>query len=183
MAERCDQAKMTTSSPRRPAAFLDRDGVLNIDHGYVSRRADFTWVAGAVEAVRLLNRAGFAVIVVTNQSGIARGLYSEADMHALHAYMSEALASAGAHIDAYYYCPFHPQAVDERYRAADHADRKPNPGMILRAAADLSLDLGASFLIGDRDSDIEAARRAGIPGYLFDGGDLARFVAPLIATS
>lgn len=167
----------------RAAAFLDRDGVLNVDHGYVSKPEDFTWIDGAVKAVRCLNQAGFAAVVVTNQSGIARGYYSQDDMHALHAFMRTQLVKAGAVIDAFYHCPYHPDAVSELYRAADHPDRKPNPGMILRAARDLQLDLAASFLIGDKDSDIEAARRAGIPGYFFKGGNLADFVRTLLPSA
>lgn len=165
----------------RPAVFLDRDGVLNIDHGYVSSRDNFTWVEGAIEAVKAFNDSGFATVVVTNQSGIGRGYYSLSDMHQLHRFMDEELAIAGAKIEAYYYCPYHPEAEIEDYRAINHPDRKPNAGMILRAVADLGLDLSRSFLIGDRDSDIEAARRAGMPGHLFTGGNLSVFAASCLA--
>ena len=162
-------------------AFLDRDGVLNIDHGYVSRKEDFVWVDGAVAALRRLHQAGYAVIVVTNQSGIGRGYYSEADMHALHAFMNMELERAGARIDAFYYCPFHPEAEIAVWRAADHPDRKPNPGMILRAMADFSLDPQKCFLIGDRDSDIAAAQRARIAAYHFTGGNLDDVVATILS--
>lgn len=170
-----------TQQGLRKAAFLDRDGVLNVDHGYVCRKEDFVWVDGAVSAISALNRAGFATVVVTNQSGIARGFYTLADMHALHAFMDCELASHAARIDAYYFCPYHPDAEIAEFRAADHPDRKPNPGMILRAARDLALDLRESFLIGDKDSDIEAARRAGVTGYLFSGGNLADFLRAAVA--
>jgi D-glycero-D-manno-heptose 1,7-bisphosphate phosphatase len=163
-------------SPPRPALFLDRDGVLNEDRGYVSRWEDFAWVPGAREAVAAFNRAGWLVIVVTNQSGVGRGYYTEADMHALHARMGEELARAGGHIDAFYFAPHHPEAPVESYRHPDPPDRKPNPGMILRALSEWSIDRACSVLVGDKTSDMEAATRAGIRGLLFQGGDLKRFL-------
>lgn len=164
----------------RKCAFLDRDGVLNIDHGYVHRTEDIQVVEGAPEAVRRLNEAGYLVIVVTNQSGIGRGYYDEAAMHAVHAHLNAAFAEAGAHIDAFYYCPFHPKAKVEAFAHPDHPDRKPNPGMILRAIKDWTVDPSGSFLIGDKPSDLEAAQRAGIPGQHFTGGNLDAFVAALL---
>ena len=161
----------------RPALFLDRDGVLNEDQGYVHRWEDFHWIAGAREAVAAFNRAGWLVIVVTNQSGVGRGYYTEADMHALHKHMSKDLAAVGGHIDAFYHAPDHPDAKLETYRHPDPPDRKPNPGMILRALQDWPIDREASLLIGDKPSDLEAALRAGIRGVLFEGGDLKRFLA------
>lgn len=166
---------------KRKAAFLDRDGVLNIDHGYVHRVEDLQIVTGAPEAVKRLNRAGYLVIVVTNQSGIGRGYYDEAAMHAVHAHMTAAFSEAGAHIDAFYYCPFHPRAKVAAFAHPDHPDRKPNPGMILRGMADWSVQPAGSFLIGDKISDLDAARAAGIPGHLFKGGDLDAFVAGILA--
>jgi len=164
------------SPPLRPCLFLDRDGVLNEDRGYVHRWEDFVWVDGAREAVAAFNRAGWLVIVVTNQSGIGRGYYTEADMHALHARMQEDLAAAGARIDAFYHAPQHPQAADAAYRHPDPPLRKPNPGMILQALADWPIDRPASILIGDKASDLEAAQRAGVKGVLFEGGDLMAFL-------
>lgn len=161
----------------RPALFLDRDGVLNEDHGYVHSWADFHWVRGAREAVAAFNRAGWLVFVVTNQSGIGRGYYTEAAMHALHARMAAALAEAGGWIDAVYYCPQHPDATLQAYRHPDPPDRKPNPGMILRAMADWPVDRAGSILVGDKPADIEAAARAGVRGLLFPGGDLGAFLA------
>ena len=160
----------------RPALFLDRDGVLNEDRGYVSRWEDFHWIAGAKETVAAFNRAGWLVIVVTNQSGVGRGYYTEDDMHGLHTRMGEDLAAAGAHIDAFYYAPQHPEAPMKAYRHPDPPLRKPNPGMILQALADWPIDAQASLLIGDKPSDLEAAERAGIRGVLFEGGDLAEFL-------
>jgi D-glycero-D-manno-heptose 1,7-bisphosphate phosphatase len=116
------------------------------------------------------------VIVVTNQSGVGRGYYSEADMHALHARMSAELAEAGARIDAFYFAPHHPQAPVSAYRHPDPPDRKPNPGMILRALKDFPIDRARSVLVGDKPSDMEAATRAGVRGLLFTGGDLFDFL-------
>ncbi len=161
----------------RPALFLDRDGVLNEDPGYVHRWEDFRWIPGAKATVAAFNRAGWLVIVVTNQSGIGRGYYTEAAMHALHARMAQDLAAMGGHIDAFYHAPQHPDATLDVYRHPDPPDRKPNPGMILRALAEWPIDRGASLLVGDKPSDLEAALRAGIKGVLFEGGDLRAFLA------
>jgi D-glycero-D-manno-heptose 1,7-bisphosphate phosphatase len=160
----------------RPALFLDRDGVLNEDQGYVHRWDDFRWIEGAREAVAAFNQAGWLVIVVTNQSGVGRGYYTEDDMHALHGRMTEELAQAGGHIDAFYHAPQHPEAAVEAYRHPDPPDRKPNPGMILRALAEWPIDRERSVLIGDKVSDMEAATRAGVRGVLFPGGNLVDFL-------
>lgn len=165
-----------TDIPARPALFLDRDGVLNEDQGFVHRWEDFRWIAGARETVAAFNRAGWLVIVVTNQSGVGRGYYTEEDMHALHTRMAEDLAQAGGHIDAFYFAPHHPESPDDAYRHPDPPDRKPNPGMILRALADWPVDRERSILVGDKASDVEAAERAGIRGLLFPGGDLKAFL-------
>lgn len=163
-------------SQLRPALFLDRDGVLNEDRGYVAHWDHFRWIPGAKAAVAAFNRAGWLVIVVTNQSGVGRGYYTEAEMHALHRRMSEELARGGARIDAFYFAPHHPEAVSEAYRHPDPPDRKPNPGMILRAMSDWPIDRDRSVLVGDKRSDMEAAERAGVRGLLFTGGDLERFL-------
>lgn len=160
----------------RPALFLDRDGVLNADHGYVHRWEDFQWVTGAKDAIRAFNQAGWLVFVVTNQSGIGRGYYTEADMHALHVQMAEDLAKAGGRIDAIYFAPQHPDAEIEAYRHPDPPDRKPNPGMLLRAFAEWPVDRERSLMVGDKPADMEAASRAGVRGVLFTGGDLAAFL-------
>ncbi|MEO8811921.1 MAG: HAD family hydrolase [Caulobacteraceae bacterium] len=174
-------------APPRPArraldaVILDRDGVLNVDHGYVGEIGRLEWIAGARRAVRRLNEAGVLAIVATNQSGVARGLFDEAAVERLHEAMRADLAAEGARIDAFYVCPFHPEAVVERYRHPDHPDRKPNPGMIRRALADFAVDPARAVMVGDRQRDLEAARRAGIAGVLFDGGDLDRLVRRLMA--
>jgi D-glycero-D-manno-heptose 1,7-bisphosphate phosphatase len=161
-----------TLTAARPAAFFDRDGVFNVDTGYTHKVEGVEWIAGGPEAVRRLNDLGYLVIVVTNQSGIGRGYYDEAAMHAVHDALRAHLAQAGGHIDAIYFAPHHEEAVHDHYRHPDPPDRKPNPGMLLRAMADFAIDREASFLIGDKESDLEAARRAGVRGYLFEGGDL-----------
>jgi D-glycero-D-manno-heptose 1,7-bisphosphate phosphatase len=169
--------EVASANPLRPALFLDRDGVLNEDQGYVHRWEDFRWIPGAKAAVAAFNRAGWLVIVVTNQSGVGRGYYTEAAVHALHERMSQDLAAAGGHIDAFYHAPQHPDAALEAYRHPDPPDRKPNPGMILRALSEWPVDRSASLLIGDKRSDIEAALRAGLRGVLFEGGNLEQFLA------
>ena len=114
--------------------------------------------------------------MVTNQSGVGRGYYSEADVQALHAQMSADLAKIAARVDAFYYCPQHPDAVDDRYRHPDPPNRKPNPGMLLEAIAQWPIDLSRSIMVGDKDGDVEAGRRAGVRGLKFDGGNLETFL-------
>jgi D-glycero-D-manno-heptose 1,7-bisphosphate phosphatase len=164
---------------RLAGVILDRDGVLNRDHGYVGEVARLDWMPGAMRAVRRLNEAGLVVIVATNQSGVARGLFDMAAVETLHLAMQADLAVEGARVDAFYVCPFHPEAKVAAYAHPDHPDRKPNPGMILRALADWSIDPARALMIGDTERDLEAARRAGIRGVLFPGGDLDAFVRAL----
>ncbi|CAD5373653.1 D-glycero-beta-D-manno-heptose-1,7-bisphosphate 7-phosphatase [Rubrivivax sp. A210] len=152
---------MRRTNGLRPGAFIDRDGVLNRDLGYVSRAADFHWLPGAVAALRRLQQAGLALVVVTNQSGIARGFYTEADFDDLTAHMRAELAREGVLLDGVYACPHLPQAVVAAY-ARECDCRKPRPGLILRAAAELGIDLAASCLFGDKTSDIAAGRAAGV---------------------
>ena len=161
------------------AAFLDRDGVLIVDSGYPHKAEDLVFIDAAAAAIRRLRHAGFHIVVVTNQSGVARGLFTLDQMHAFHTLMRERLAADGADIDAIYTCPYLPDAPVAEFSHPNHPDRKPNPGMVLRAIADLDLDPDRSILIGDKDSDMEAARRAGVTGARFHGGDLDAFVAML----
>lgn len=145
----------------RPAAFLDRDGVINIDHGYVYRWEDFAYVPGAVDALRRLQAAGYALVIVTNQSGVARGYYDEAAIKTLHDALREDLAAQGVTLDAIEHCPHLPDAQVARY-AVDCDCRKPAPGMILRSARTLGIDLAASLMFGDKPSDVDAGRAAGV---------------------
>lgn len=149
----------TLTAPNRAAVFLDRDGTLNEDRGYVYSRDQFVWIPGAVEAIRALNDAGLFVVVVTNQAGVGHGFYSETDVLMLHRFMENEMEPYGARVDAWYYCPFHPEGRVEEYRV-DAACRKPRAGMLLDAAKAHALDLSKSWLVGDKVSDIEAGRRA-----------------------
>jgi D-glycero-D-manno-heptose 1,7-bisphosphate phosphatase len=161
---------------RRRAAFLDRDGVLNVDRGYVGRIEQFEWIDGARAAIRRLNALGFLVFVVTNQSGVARGYFEEADVEALHAHMQAELAAIGARVDAFRYCPFLPGAPVARYDRESPL-RKPAPGMLLELIERFAVERAGSFMVGDKASDMAAARAAAIEGLLFRGGNLDAFIA------
>ena len=159
---------------QRPAVFLDRDGVLNVDHGYVHRPDQIEWIVGAKEAIKQFNDAGYFVFVVSNQAGVARGYYSEADVRALHAWMAGELQLIGAHVDQFEYCPDHPDGTVARYRRMSDR-RKPAAGMLLDCMARWQVDKSKSFLIGDKATDLKSAQAAGFPGYLFTGPDLLAF--------
>ncbi|MEJ2575668.1 MAG: HAD family hydrolase, partial [Gammaproteobacteria bacterium] len=153
---------------RRPAVFLDRDGTLNADTGYLHRVEDFRWMPGAREAVRYLNGRGYLVFVVTNQSGIGRGYYGEADVERLHRWMQGQLAALEAHIDDFRYCPHHPEATLPSYRQTCDC-RKPAAGMLLDLMAAWPVDRAHSVVIGDKASDMAAAAAAGLRGVLYEG--------------
>ena len=148
---------------RRRAVFLDRDGTINVEKEYLHRAEEFVFIPGAPEAIRLLNEAGFLVIVVTNQSGIGRGYYDEAALDRLHAHMDSELARVGAVVDAYYFCPHHPETGCDC--------RKPRPGMLLRAQQEIGIDLEKSYMVGDRYIDVETAHAAGTRSVLVMSGD------------
>ena len=151
------------------ALFLDRDGVINEEVGYLSRREDVRFLPGLVPLCRAAQRLGYKLVVVTNQSGIARGLYSEADFTALMEWMREELRRDGVMLDAVYHCPYHPEHGVGAYRR-EHEDRKPSPGMLRRAALELDLDLSRSVMVGDRCSDVAAANAAGLwQAFLLQG--------------
>lgn len=160
---------------RRPAVFFDRDGVLNHDSGYTFEPSKLQWIDGARQAVKAVNDAGYFAFVVSNQSGVARGLYEESHVQALHRWMADDMASLGAHIDAFEYCPDHPEGTVERYRRVSDR-RKPAPGMITDLLGRFRVNADASILIGDKEGDLEAARAAGLKGHLFPGGSLEAFV-------
>ena len=164
---------------RRPAVFLDRDGTLNHDTGYVYRSADFRWLPGAVNAIRRLNDSGYYVFVVTNQSGVARGIYDETAIRDLHRWMNEELRAAGARIDDMRYCPHHPQGSIAAYRTACSC-RKPAAGMLLDLMNVWPVIREASVMIGDKESDAAAGRAAGIAAAIVPAGGLERFVEQLL---
>jgi len=145
----------------RRAVFLDRDGVINVDHGYVHRVDDFCFVPGSAQAMQRLSAAGWRLVVVTNQSGIARGLYTADDYDRFTAHLQDELRAVGVSLDAVHSCPHLPDATLAAYRRACDC-RKPGPGMLLRAARELSIDLGASVMVGDRLTDVLAGRAAGV---------------------
>jgi len=165
---------------REAAVFLDRDGVIVEDPGHLHRPEDLRVLPGAVESIRELRRAGFKVIVVTNQSAVARGLLTEQDLAALHASMAEQLARGGAMLHDILYCPHHPEGLGAYAIACEC--RKPAPGMLLAAQARHGLDLARSFLVGDQLSDVAAAHRAGCRPILVrppGGGNLRSAAGPL----
>lgn len=164
----------------RPAVFFDRDGVINADLGYVGDASRFALLPGAAEGLRAAAGAGALCFLVTNQSGVARGFYTEEDVRALHAHMAEMLARNGARFDDIRHCPHLPEAPLAAYRL-NCACRKPKPGMILDLMARWPVDPARSVLIGDKPSDIAAARAAGIRGVLYAGGPLAEAVRAALA--
>lgn len=170
-----------TGATRR-AAFLDRDGIINVDTGYPHRPDELTLTPTAATAIARLNRAGCLAIVVTNQSGVARGLFDLAAVDRFHAAIQDRLGPRGGRIDAFYVSPYHPAGIVPRY-AIEHPDRKPGPGMILRAMREWNVDPARAILFGDRGSDVEAATRAGIPAerLVSDIGDLDAAVAGWLA--
>lgn len=166
--------------PPRKAVFLDRDGVVNIDHGYVHRIDQFEFLDGIFDLVRQARALGYAVVIVTNQAGIGRGLYTEQDYQVLTAWMQAEFVHQGAPIDRVYHCPDHPEQGLGDYRR-DSPLRKPNPGMLLLAAQELNLALAESVMVGDRGSDIVAGQRAGVARTIRVGRAVAHDDIPAVA--
>jgi D-glycero-D-manno-heptose 1,7-bisphosphate phosphatase len=154
---------------RRQAVFLDRDGTVNQDIGYLYRKEDLEFIPNAPEAIKLFNNCLFKVVVITNQAGVARGFYREADVRRLHELINQELRKYEAYIDAFYFCPHHPTAGVGRYRV-DCDCRKPKPGLILKAAQEHNLELSQSFMIGDKMDDVRAGRNAGVQSLLVKTG-------------
>jgi D-glycero-D-manno-heptose 1,7-bisphosphate phosphatase len=173
--EMSDGAPSRRALPRR-AVFLDRDGTINVEKNYLYRISDWEWIQGATAAIRRINQMGWLVIVVTNQAGVARGLYDYSEVARLHQHVDALLEQAGARIDGYYLCPHHPDFGDAR----DCDCRKPRPGLLLRAARDFGIELRCSFLIGDKISDVQAGRAANVTPILVATGHgaAARATAP-----
>ena len=153
----------------KPAVFLDRDGTINEQMGYINHTCRFQLLPGAANAIKKLNDAGIPVVVISNQSGLARGYFPEELLIAVHEKMNRQLAEVGAHVDGMYYCPHHPEAKEERFRAACNC-RKPKPGLVLQAAEEIGLDPKRSYVVGDRWSDIKTAANCGATSILVRTG-------------
>lgn len=164
---------------KHKVAFFDRDGVLNVDKSYLYKIEELEWIEGTFEAMAYLKEKGYLVLVVTNQSGIARGYYTVDDMNKLHQHMQEQVAQNGGKIEKFYYCPHLKDGGVAEY-AVDCDCRKPKPGLILQAMAEYEVDTENSFLIGDKPRDVESAEAAGLKGYLFEGGSLYKFVQEIV---
>lgn len=153
----------------QPAVFLDRDGTINEDVGYLSRLEQLQLFSTAAAAIRIINRRGIPVIVVTNQSGVARGYFGEDFVHEVHGLLQKQLRAQAAHIDAFYYCPHHPTEGLSPYRQVCSC-RKPEAGMLFQASRDLHIDLSRSYMVGDMMKDVQAGKKAGTKGILVRTG-------------
>ena len=153
------------------AVFFDRDGTLNVDVHYLHRPEDFIWIPEAKEAIKYVNDLGYLAILVTNQSGVARGYYPEEDVRKVYDWMNAELDKIGAHLDALYFCPHHPAGKVPQYTKAC-ACRKPQTGMVDKACSDYGIDRSQSFFVGDSDGDMECAQRAGLTGIRYAAGSL-----------
>ena len=167
----------SANNPPRPALFLDRDGIINVDHGYVHRREQFEFVPGIFDLTRYAADVGVPVVVVTNQAGIGRGLFDEAAFQDITRWMCERFAAERAPIAKVYHCPYHPEFGLGAYRL-DHPWRKPRPGMLLQAAADLGLDLPASAIVGDARATSRRRPRPARAAHPGRTGEGARRRAP-----
>lgn len=162
------------------AVFFDRDGTLNVEVGYLYEFEKFKWIDGAIDAVKYCNDNDYLAIVVTNQSGIARGYYTENDVIELHHKINEELNKAGAHIDDFFYCPHHPEGIVDNY-SVDCECRKPKPGLIEDACRKYDIDKSKSLMIGDMPRDVECGENAGVSSVLFSGGSLLSVLKSALA--
>lgn len=167
------------SMRKKPAVFFERDGVLNVDRGYICRPKELTWMPGAMDAIRMLNKQGYYVFVVTNQGGIAREFFTENEVYDFHEFMAEEADRQGAIIHSFYVCPHHPEGTIEKYSSSCNC-RMPLPGLIEQACQEWPVDLNGSFLVGGMQQGLDAAKGAGIPGYLFVDGNLYDFVQGIL---
>ncbi|WP_438862630.1 D-glycero-beta-D-manno-heptose 1,7-bisphosphate 7-phosphatase [Neptunicella sp.] len=157
---------------KNKAVFLDRDGVINVDHGYTIKIDDFEFIDGVFESCKILQELGYLLVVVTNQSGIARGFYNEQQLAELHQWMVEQFRHNGVDIAGVYYCPHHAQHGSGEYLQACDC-RKPQPGMLLKAAAELDIDLSQSVIVGDKESDLQAGKNAGLQSLVLVGDKIS----------
>ncbi|WP_296769603.1 HAD family hydrolase [Selenomonas sp.] len=165
---------------KNKAVFFDRDGTLNVDIAYLHRPEDFIWIEGAKEAIKYVNDKGYLAVLVTNQSGVARGFYPEKDVKTVYAWMNNELAKIGAHLDALFYCPHHPDGKIPQYTKSCTC-RKPGTGMIDDACKKFNIDRSKSFFIGDSAMDMECARRARIKGVHYQSGSLLASVKEVVS--
>ena len=166
-------------------AFLDRDGVINsgkLNNGYIGSLEHFKWVPGAIKAIKFLNEKNYKVVVVTNQSGVARGFFTIKDVKKIHSYIQKKLKEKGAKIDAFYFCPFHKDGIIKRFKK-NSLLRKPNIGMFRLVKKKWRIDKKNSFMVGDQKTDMEFAKRAKIKGYLFNIKNLYIFIRKKIITT
>lgn len=162
------------------AVFFDRDGVINVDTINLHKIEDFVWIDGAKEAIKYCNDNGYLAIIITNQSGVARGLFTLDDVEKVHNFVQDELKKVGAHIDAFYYCPHHKEGTVEPYNI-ECSCRKPKPGMILQACKDFDIDVKQSYMLGDKQRDCDAGINAGCKGTcLFDGKNLLESVKKML---
>jgi D-glycero-D-manno-heptose 1,7-bisphosphate phosphatase len=156
-------------------AFLDRDGVINLDKGYVGFVSQFIWVKGAKRTIKYLKKKNYKVIIVSNQSGVARGFFKYNDVIKLHRYVQKELANFGTKIDKFYFSPYHKDGIVKKYKI-DHPTRKPKIGMFIIANSKYFIDKKNSFMIGDKITDIIFARKIGVKGFLFKDRNLYNFI-------
>ena len=167
------------TTTKNKAVFFDRDGTLNVDIAYLHRPEDFVWIEGAKEAIKYVNDKGYLAILVTNQSGVARGYYPEEDIKEVYDWMNNELAKIGAHLDALFYCPHHPTGKIPAYTKICSC-RKPDTGMVDEACLRFNIDRSKSYLVGDSERDLECAQKAGVQGIRFSGGNLLNCICEMI---